>query len=30
MVEDVVNLDVDNVVDRPDLEDVELYGVDGV
>ena len=28
MVSDVVNLDVDNVVDRPDHEDVELYDVD--
>ena len=28
VVTDVVNLDVDNVIDRPDLEDAELYGVD--
>ena len=28
VVSDVVYLDDDNVVDRPDHEDVELYGVD--
>ena len=27
-VSEVGNLDVDNVVDKPDLEDVELYNVD--
>ena len=27
-VVDVVNLDVDSVVDGPDHDDVELYGVD--
>ena len=28
VVGDVVNLDVDNVVDRPDHKDVELYNID--
>ena len=28
VVEDVVNLNVDNVVDRPDHDDVELYDAD--